>query len=68
MHADSMRLIKTVRCNCKIHAWWSCAIVLTSLIVGYEQRDDICRSEASVTDIPVGSATQLQMCLLDSYN
>ena len=42
VHADSMRLIKTwllVMCNYKIHPRWSCAIVLTSQLVGYEHRD-----------------------------
>ena len=42
MHADSMQLIKTwllVSCNCKMHPWWSGAIVLTCPLVGYDHRD-----------------------------
>ena len=40
---------------------WS--IVLNSPLVGYKHRRHNCGSEASVTDIPAGTAPQLQMCL-----
>ena len=68
MHADSMQLIKTwllVRCNCKIHALWSGAIVLTSPLVGYEHRD-ITAHLRQLLPIPAGLASQLQLCLTDS--
>ena len=35
IHADSKKNIKLVRCNCNIHALWSGAIMLTSLLVGH---------------------------------